>query len=269
MPYIAVGDISIYYEIHGSGPRLLYIPGTGGDLRKPGNVFGSPLAERFEILAYDQRGLGRTSRPDVPYSMAGYADDAAGLLAAVGWSRCSVLGVSFGGMVAQELALRHPESVERMVLACTSSGGRGGSSYPVQRFREIDDPEERVRTQMAQADTRRDLAWQQDHAELVAPQVDAAKQPQVGADEPNREIGAIRQLEARADHDTYDRLPAVRLPVLVGGGRFDGIARPENLSALHQRISGSRLELFDGGHGFLDQDPAAYRAITAFLTETR
>jgi len=131
MPFISVRDIQIYYEIHGKGPPLLSISGTGGDLRSSPSIFETPLAQHFKILAYDQRGLGQTSHPDIPYSMADYADDADGLLKVVGWNRCLVIGVSFGGMVSQEFALRYPHRVERLVLACTSSGGVGGASYPL------------------------------------------------------------------------------------------------------------------------------------------
>lgn len=105
MPFVAVCDIQKCYDIRGSGPRLLFISGTGGDLRCKPSIFDSPLAALFEILAYDQRGLGQTDRPDIPYTMADYAMDANGLLDAVGWDCCFVMGISFGGMVAQEFAL--------------------------------------------------------------------------------------------------------------------------------------------------------------------
>ena len=143
MPFISVRDIEIYYEIHGTGPHLLSISGTGGDLRRSPIIFEMPIARHFKILAYDQRGLGQTSRPDIPYSMADYADDADGLLRAIGWDSCSVIGISFGGTVAQELALRHPNRVERLVLACTGSGGAGGSSYPLHQLAHLS-PEERA-----------------------------------------------------------------------------------------------------------------------------
>src|SRR5690349_13081960 len=125
MPRIAVNDIEIYFERAGSGQPLLFISGTGGDLRAKPNVMDGPAVRAFDVLAYDQRGLGRTDKPDRPYSMAEYADDAAGLMDAVGWDSANVVGVSFGGMVAQELVLRHPQKVRRLVLACTSPGGAG------------------------------------------------------------------------------------------------------------------------------------------------
>ena len=116
MPLATIGDIEIFHERQGAGAPLLFISGTGGDLRNRPTVFEGPLAKAFDVLAYDQRGLGRTSKPDAPYSMAGYADDAARLMDHVGWESALVVGVSFGGMVAQELVLRHPARVRRLVL---------------------------------------------------------------------------------------------------------------------------------------------------------
>lgn len=271
MPFTPVRDIEVYYErqtiSRQNGPRLLYINGTGGDLRRKPNVFDSPLAAHFDILSYDQRGLGQSSRPDIPYTMADYADDAAALLDAVGWTNCDVMGVSFGGMVAQELALRHPQRVERLVLACTSSGGLGGASYPLHTLPPYT-PAEKARWQIPMADTRLDAAWQAANPAEFQALIDLAVEgSKTGADEPNRQIGARRQLEARAGHDTYDRLPGLGMPVFVCGGRYDGIALPDNLEALHRQIPGSRLELFEGGHGFLMQDERAYGRVTEFLLE--
>ena len=94
MPLARVGDVDLYHERAGSGRRLLYISGTGGDLRLKPGVFDGPLPSSFQVLAFDQRGMGRSSKPDEPYSMAGYADDAAGLMDAVGWDEALVMGVS-------------------------------------------------------------------------------------------------------------------------------------------------------------------------------
>lgn len=265
MPFVPVGDIEVYYNIRGTGPRLLCISGTSGDLRRSPTIFDSPLARHFEILAYDQRGLGQTSRPDIPYTMADYAADAEGLLQAVGWGRCSVMGISFGGMVAQEFALRYPHRVERLVLACTSSGGVGGTSYPLHEL--IDLPtDEYVRRILILGDIRRDPAWQAANPDRFQTLIDLTLAGlKVGDDEPGRRIGARRQLEARVGHDTYERLPALKMPVYLCGGLYDGIALPANLKALQKQIPGSRLELFEGGHLFFMQDPRAFERIIAFL----
>jgi len=98
MPFARVRDLNMYYEIQGSGPQLLFISGTGGDLRSKPGVFDWPLAKTFTVLAYDQRGLGRTGAPEGGYTMADYAEDANALLDAVGWETCYAMGVSFGAL---------------------------------------------------------------------------------------------------------------------------------------------------------------------------
>ena len=265
MPFASVRDLNMYYEIAGTGPRLLYISGTGGDLRGQPRVFDGPLPGSFEVLSYDQRGLGQTPKPDTAYSMADYADDAAGLLDAAGWERCLVMGVSFGGMVAQELALRHPARVERLVLCCTSSGGAGGSSYPLHELQHMA-PAERAVFQISITDKRKDAAWQAANPDAVRQAVEMAAAGNARRQaEPGGEMGYRRQLEARAAHDTYDRLPSLTMPVFLAGGRYDGQAAPANLETLRERIPGSRLEFFEGGHGFTRDDPNALQRITAFL----
>jgi 3-oxoadipate enol-lactonase len=265
MPFVTVRDLRMYYEIRGSGPRLLSISGTGGDLRRSPTVFDMPVAQHFEILAYDQRGLGQTSCPDIPYTMADYADDASALLAAVGWKHCLVMGISFGGMVAQEFALRYPHLVERLVLACTSSGGAGGASYPLHELADLP-VEDYVRRLLYLSDTRQDAAWQAANpAQFQALFDQALAGLRVGTDEPGHQIGVRRQLEARARHDTYERLPTLEMPVYICGGRYDGIAPPANLEAMQKQIPGARLELFEGGHLFFIQDPRALERIVAFL----
>jgi 3-oxoadipate enol-lactonase len=265
MPFVSIGDIQVYYEIRGKGPRLLNISGTGGDLRQSPNIFETPLAREFEILAYDQRGLGQTSRPDIPYTMADYAADGNGLLEVLGWNRCPVMGVSFGGMVAQELALRYPNRVGRLVLACTSSGGAGGASYPLHELSQLT-LEDRARQMVILGDTRLSPSWRSANPTQFQELLNQrATRFRVGADEPDREVGARRQLEARMGHDTYDRLPNLHLPVYICGGRYDGIAPPANLEALHKQIPGAQLEFFEGGHLFFMQDPRAFRRVAAFL----
>ena len=134
MPFATIRGLRMYYEHGGNSEstrRLLLISGSGGDLRQKPNLADGPLAADFDLLAFDQRGLGQTEKPDRPYTMADYAADALALMDHVGWERCRVYGISFGGMVALELAVTAPERVERLVLGCTSPGGAGGASYPL------------------------------------------------------------------------------------------------------------------------------------------
>jgi len=254
MPRIEANGLEIYYETGGTGPRLLYISGTGGDLRNRPNVFDGPLPQSFEVLAFDQRGLGQTSKPDCEYRMADYAHDAAALLDELGWDRVPVMGVSFGGMVAQELALLHPEKVERLVLACTSSGGAGAPSFPLHELEDLDN-HTRAARHLALSDLRRDGEWQTANPEKWAKLMEISMNSRRADRDP---AGAARQLAARSGHDTWARLPALEVPVLLAGGRYDGIAPVTNMEALASRIGGAKLVLFEGGHLFLVQDKSAY-----------
>ena len=110
MSYITTEHLNIYFEEKGDGAPVLFISGTGGDLRQRPNVLDGPLPKHRRVIAYDQRGLGRTEKPDRPYTMGEYGDDAAALLAALGIEQVDVIGVSFGGMVAQHFAIRHPSN---------------------------------------------------------------------------------------------------------------------------------------------------------------
>ena len=263
MPRTDANGVSLYYEIAGSGERLLCISGTGSDLRRPPRPTDGPLADAFEVLGYDQRGLGQSSVPPWPYAMADFADDAAALLTAVGWDDCLVIGLSFGGMVAQELAIRHPERVRRLALCCTSAGGTGGASYPLHDLVKLA-PEERAALRMEIIDTRWDEDWQKANPEMVklfSQQGGLSGEGEDGA--PPQ--GLTNQLMARAAHDTSGRLESIACPTLVAGGRFDGIAPPANSEFLARSIPGARLEMFDGGHGFFLQDPTAMPAIISFL----
>jgi 3-oxoadipate enol-lactonase len=264
---VRVRDLDVYYEVHGAGPRLLFIGGSGGDLRQKPRVFDGPLVRRFEVLSYDQRGLGQTDRPPGPYTMADYGEDAAALLAAVGWDSCLVMGVSFGGMVVQELSARHPQRVRRLVLACTSSGGVGKPSFPLHELQALPE-EERVLRHIELADTRCDAAWRAANPEAADKLLAFARgRSKVGEGEAGREQGARLQLEARAGHDTWDRLAELSMPVYLCGGKYDGIAPPENQRAMASVIPDARLELFEGGHMFLIQDRSAFPKIEEFLLE--
>ena len=265
MSKVKIKDIEMYYEVKGKGPKLLYISGTGGDLRDKPNIFDSPLSERFKILAYDQRGLGQTDKPNKPYTMADYADDAHQLVHSVGWHSSHVLGVSFGGMVAQEYALRYPDMVEKLALACTSSGGKGGASYPLHELSDANS-DEKAGILIGLLDNRMGETWRRSNPEKYRGALNQMMAPSRFIDEPGRAVGARRQLEARREHDTFDRLPQLRMPVYICGGKYDGLSAPENLEALRRQIRGSTLEFFEGGHMFLRQDPNAFKKIISFLS---
>ena len=266
MPRTTVRDIEIEYEVaEGAGARVFFISGTGGDLRVRPNVFDSPLCDGRMLLAFDQRGLGQTTVPAAQPTMTDYADDAAGLLEALDFEADAIVGVSFGGMVAQELALRHPDRVPALVLCCTSSGGAGGASYPLHELAAL--PEDaRAERHLEISDVRMDAAWRRAHPELVARALERGRAARaVGAGEPGRAEGAAMQLEARRGHDTHDRLRELAMPVLITGGRHDGIAPVSNQEALAAAVPGAELRLYDGGHLFLVQDRSAWPDIGAWI----
>ncbi len=269
MPFANTGVLNTYYEIAGTGDRLLYISGTGGDLRTRPGIFDGELPKCFQLLGYDQRGLGQSEKPEGPYSMADYADDAARLLDHLDWANAKVFGVSFGGMVAQELVLRHPQKVSRLVLACTSSGGEGGASYPLHELIGMD-AEARFRHMLPISDIRHDESWQRAHPDTMKALLEFNQKQNSLLEGPDREAsfkGAQLQLLARKDHNTWDRLHQIRVPVFVCGGKYDALARPENLENLHQRIKGSTLTFYEGGHMFLLQDARANKDIISFLQQ--
>ena len=265
MPRIRVRDIELYYEVQGSGPRLLFIGGSGGDLRDKPGVFDGPLIEHFEVLSYDQRGLGQSDVPEGPYSMHDYGEDAAALVAALDFAPCLVMGVSFGGMVAQELVCRYPEFVRRLVLACTSPGGAGGSSYPLHTLKDLSQAECAVlMTEIS--DTRYDAAWREANPEAAEKLMEMAL-ARMKANGGEESHGPRLQLAARSSHDTYLRLRGVSTPVYICGGSYDGIAPPSNQRALASALSNAKLEFFDGGHMFLLQDSSAFGKIMDYLLE--
>lgn len=261
-----VRDLDIYYEVHGEGERVVLINGTGGDLRANPTRGRGPLERNFQVLMYDQRGLGQTSKPDTPYSMEDYADDCVALLDALGWNRVHVMGISFGGMVAQHVALRHPERVERLILACTSSGGEGGSSFDLLSVHSLP-TDDRLRITLPIMDSRNDLSTSPPTLapmfEVLLPAMSSGRS--LNADDPASSMGARRQLEARSAHDVWKRLPEIAAPTLVMGGRYDMQAPVENIRRLSAAIRDARIELFDGGHMFLLQDRTAWAAAVEFL----
>jgi 3-oxoadipate enol-lactonase len=261
MPVAELGDVALYYETAGEGPPLLVIGGSGGDLRQAPGPFWWPGAERFSLLAYDHRDQGRSvSRSGEQPTMVDFAGDALALVDHLGWDRFSVVGISFGGMVAQVLALTAGARVERLVLAITSGGGDGSRSYPLHELYALA-LDERTARLVELLDTR--TATQPQLAEAIAGFL-TVDRSLAAREDPSP--GLLRQLEARRHHDTSARLHELWMPTLVVAGRFDGIAPVAACERLAQAIPGARLEVFDGGHGVLLQDPAAWPSIADFLS---
>lgn len=268
MPTCDVRGITVNYLIAGDDvddvtrPRVLFFNGSGATLESAALLI-SYLARTCTVLAHDQRGLGKTSVPEGPYTMADYAADGAALLDHVGWTRCAVVGVSFGGMVAQEFAVTYPERVQRLALLCTSAGGEAGSSYPLHEMATLA-PADRARAVALLTDSRFTPEWLAQHpsdAEII--RVQSAR---AAADKSAEQLRGERlQLEARIGHDVSSRLSTVRCPVLVAAGRYDGIAPVANSIAIAERLADASVAVYEGGHLFTAQDPQALRDVSRFL----
>jgi pimeloyl-ACP methyl ester carboxylesterase len=259
-----LNGIEVYFERRGRGPRLLLCNGSSSSIATSEPLI-DVFASRFEVLVHDQRGLGRTEVPPMPGSMADYAADAAALLDCVGWPTCLVVGISFGGMVAQEFATTWPERVERLALLCTSPGGPGGSSYPLHELAELQ-PEKQIEVGLRVLDRRFTPGWLATHPKdqgLVEMMAGRRARPKTET----RQRGEAGQLEARRDHDVWDRLDRITCPTLVAGGRFDGIAPPANSEAIASRVPNAQLRIYDGGHAFFAQDGHALPDILGFLAD--
>lgn len=262
MPTVTANGISIYYERSGSGPPLLFCNGSGSTLARSALLI-TPFAARCDVVAHDQRGLGRTEIPPTPYTMGQYAADAVGLLDTIGWDRCRIVGISFGGMVAQEIAVTWPERVDRLALLCTSPGGAGGSSYPLHELASLSD-EEHPSVFVRLLDTRFTPEWLADHPadRGLAEMVTSGSTAEKSAEQRRGEAG---QIEARSHHDVTDRLSRISCPTFVASGRYDAIAPVSNGEAIAHRVPLGELHVYDGGHAFVAQDPDAFPEILGFL----
>ena len=263
VPKFERSEISINYEVSGSGPRVLFFNGSGATLKSTALLIGA-LAKTCTVLAHDQRGLGDTSIPEGPYTMAQYAQDGAALLDHVGWDTCAVVGISFGGMVAQEFAVSYPQRVEKLVLLCTSAGGDAGASYPLHELGGLP-AEERAARITTLTDTRFTPEWLATHPDDAA--MVAMRNEQAAVPKSKETIkGEMLQLGARIGHDVSDRLHQVTAPVFVTAGRFDGIAPVSNSEEIVKRLPDATLSIYEGGHIFTAQDRQAIVDIRTFLT---
>jgi 3-oxoadipate enol-lactonase len=262
VPICEQSDIELYYEITGGGRPVLFFNGSGATLESSSLLIAA-LGTHCQVLAHDQRGLGRTSIPPGPYTMAQYAQDGAALLDCVGWDRCAVVGISFGGMVAQEFAVTWPERVEKLVLMCTSAGGEAGSSYPLHELGSLS-VDERNKRITELTDTRFTPEWLASHprdARLMSMRAEQSAIPK--SEEVLR--GERLQLQARIGHNVADRLHRITAPTLITAGRFDGIAPIANSQEIAARVPSAELRIYEGGHLFTAQDPNALSDINQFL----
>ena len=120
MPTVKVNDISLYYEIHGKGEPLVLVMGLGTDISEWKTII-DPLSKKYKVLVFDNRGAGRSDKPDEPYTIKLMASDAAGVIKAAGFEPANVLGISMGGAIALELTLNDPDLIKKLILVSTAA----------------------------------------------------------------------------------------------------------------------------------------------------
>lgn len=258
--YAQAPDARLYYEVYGSGPPLVLIEGLGVATWLWEQQIDA-FAEHFTVVAFDNRGVGRSDKPDGPYTIVQMADDVGALLDALDIDRAHVLGVSMGGFIAQEFALRHPERVDRLVLVSTSAGG--ATHVPMSQatllrlFAPHDDPREYVRQRLPLAFTATYLADSMAVEHLIAqrlrnPQPPAAYQAQVAAG---------------ATFDAAARVHEIQTPALVAAATDDLLVPVDNAHRLADALPEATLRIYDGlGHQFFVEQPEPFNQdVIAFL----
>jgi 3-oxoadipate enol-lactonase len=249
---IDVGEIVLDCEPSGEGPPLLLIMGMSGTALHWGEPFLGELRRDFEVLVYDHRGVGHSSRLEGPVTIAQLAQDAAGLLDALGIATADVLGISMGGMIAQELVLARPDLVRTLTLGCTYCGGPGSSLTSPDVFRRLAEP-------MLAGDRAASLraAWEANVSPQVAADADAyGRWLQVAQERAVAVPVIMAQAQACAAHDTSARLGAVTAPTLVVHGTEDRMFAAQNGRLIASSIPGARLEIMEGvGHLFFWEQP--------------
>jgi 3-oxoadipate enol-lactonase len=263
MPRVEVNGIGLQYQERGSGAPLLLIMGYGTSAAMWGEEYLDRLARSFRVIALDNRGTGGSDKRDEPIEIATLADDAAALLEALELEAAHVFGVSMGGMIAQELALRHPERVRGLVLGCTHCGGPKAVQASPEVLALIAPakgmpPREavgRIYQAMTTDETRRDrLAFLGDMTDRLLAR-------------PTPVITLVRQMEAITRFDAYDRLDRITAPALVITGDCDMLVPPENSRSIAERIPGARLAVIPGvAHNFFwEAHEHSARLVEAFL----
>ena len=246
--------MNLAWERHGEGAPLLLIHGLGY-ARWGWEPVVEPLSRSFDVILFDNRGIGESDAPPGPYSVAELAADALQVLDEAGVERAHVLGTSLGGMVAQELALAAPDRVDRLVLVSTTPGGV--ESFPM--------PEQTVQLMTSGATLRQFVE------NALAPGVDSELVDRILR---HRERTAqpfdawSAQAAAGATFDALDRIEAIAAPTLVLHGTEDAVVDSRNTALLALRIPDARVELFaGGGHIFFWEQPERFaRVVTEFLT---
>ena len=252
MAKVEVAGREFHYERGGSGEPLLLIQGMSGTHVSWGEPFKGALEEGFDVIAFDNRGIGLSAPVDGPFTIVEMAEDTAGLLEALGIETAHVVGISMGGMIAQELALAHPERLRSLTLGCTYCGGPGSRLMPEENLRKLV-------AGMASGD--RDKAIRAGYEVNLSPAFRADEGQFEAFHEMATTVPAAKatiELQAQAifGHDTSGRLGEISAPTLIIHGTEDGVLPFPNGELIASLMPAARFEVFDDiGHMFWWEQP--------------
>jgi pimeloyl-ACP methyl ester carboxylesterase len=259
---IKVDDVQIYYELYGQGDPLVLIAGTGISCA-PWRIFQVPeFSKYYQVLIYDHRGLGRSDKPDMPYTTRLFAKDCAGLMDALGIEKAHIMGHSMGGRVAQWLALDYPHKVRSLILSGSGSGKYSDKLEDYPRGVPLDTCVELIEKGYEK--------YQHDHwgpgfmftEEFVRdhPEVVKKFQDLIVEEVPPLEC-YLRHVIARQCHETTELIHQIKAPALVivgskdtrEGGTGNHVASSKVLA---ENIPNAELVIVEGGkHGYLREMP--------------
>jgi pimeloyl-ACP methyl ester carboxylesterase len=233
---------TLYFEVHGDGPPLILVMGIGYDSGLWMLQQVPALSRRFQVIVFDNRDAGRSSRALHPYTVADMADDVAGLMDALDLRRTHLLGLSMGGMIGQEFALRHPARLDRLVLAGCGAAPARTACDPIRTWRW-------VKAHDARGDVfaGEQFAWlfssafRRNHDAVQQTMALLAANPH-----PIDPEAYGRQAEAYLQFDALDRLGDIRAPTLVVAGEQDLLTPPWIVREVARAIPGARFELIHG-----------------------
>ncbi|MGH2840474.1 MAG: alpha/beta fold hydrolase [Solirubrobacteraceae bacterium] len=252
MPRLSVAGTELHYERRGSGRPLVLIQGLGGHSVHWGEAFLAELERDFELILFDNRGAGQSGGAGEDFTIADLARDTLALLDTLEIERAHVLGISMGGMVAQELALLAPHRIRTLTLGCTSPGGtqaRAPSQEVVQELTAAvfsGDKERMLRTGYEIVVS----------AEFAADPANYAEFSAVARQHPADLQLLMSQYAAVNGHDVYARLRSIDVPTLVIHGTVDRMLDAINGELIASMVPGARLELLEGvGHLFFLERP--------------
>jgi pimeloyl-ACP methyl ester carboxylesterase len=242
VPKANVNGCSLYYEIHGQGDPLVMIMG----LRRNAQWWYHQipvLSQHFKVVVFDNRGAGRSDKPEMDYSIRLFADDTAALMDRLGIERAHILGISMGGYVAQELAINHSEKVADLLLGCTSCGGEKAVSMSAERLEKFTSnrgltPEQILRKDM-------DIYFSDEYVVGNATAIEEFSKISMRHYQPVDAF--LRQFAACLNHDTAARLARVSQPVLIMTGDDDPLVPAQNSFILKDLLPKARLSVFHRG----------------------